>query len=86
VARVLGTRHVAQAAITAWAGGPEMVAVGAVIDLCHAASMFAFAATVPSLRRAELADALVATTLAAAGPATALCGASGSGHAVRSGV
>ena len=71
VARVLGIRHLAQAAIAAWAPGPEMVAVGSVVDLCHAASMLAFAAASRPLRRAELADALVAATLAVAEPVTA---------------
>jgi hypothetical protein len=69
VARVLGVRHLAQAAVTAVNAGPEVVALGVVVDLLHAASMFAFAAAVPSLRRAELADALAATTLAVAEPA-----------------
>jgi hypothetical protein len=69
VARVLGVRHLAQAAITALNPGPEVVALGVVIDLLHAASMFAFAAVVPDLRDAELADALAATALAVAEPA-----------------
>jgi hypothetical protein len=68
VARVLGVRHLAQAAITALNPGPEVVALGVVVDLLHAASMFAFAAVVPDLRRAELADALAATALAVAEP------------------
>jgi hypothetical protein len=68
VARVLGVRHLAQAAITALNPGPEIVALGVVVDLLHAASMFAFAAVVPDLRRAEFADALAATTLAVAEP------------------
>jgi hypothetical protein len=70
VTRVLGIRHLAQAAVTAWAPGPEVVTAGAAIDLCHAASMLALAAAGRPLRRAELADALAATTLAVAGPAT----------------
>ncbi len=69
VARVLGVRHLAQAAITALNPGPEVVALGVVVDLLHAASMFAFAAIVPDLRDAELADALAATALAVAEPA-----------------
>jgi hypothetical protein len=69
VARVLGLRHLAQAAVTAWAPGREVIAVGAAIDLCHAVSMLAFAAASTPLRRAELADGLAATTLAVAGPA-----------------
>jgi hypothetical protein len=68
VARILGVRHLAQAAITALNPGPEIVALGVVVDLLHAASMFAFAAAVPDLRRAELADALAATALAVAEP------------------
>jgi hypothetical protein len=74
VARILGVRHLAQAAITALNPGPEVVALGAVVDLLHAASMFAFAAAVPDLRGAELADALAATVLAAAEPAMSSLG------------
>jgi hypothetical protein len=69
VARVLGVRHLAQAAVTAVNAGPEVVTLGVVVDLLHAASMFALAALVPDLRRAELADALAATALAVAEPA-----------------
>jgi hypothetical protein len=69
VARVLGVRQLAQAAVTALNPGPEVVALGVVVDLLHAASMFAFAAVVPDLRGAELADALAATALAVAEPA-----------------
>jgi hypothetical protein len=68
IARVLGVRHLAQAAITALNPGPEVVALGVIVDLLHAASMFAFAAVVPDLRQAELADALAATALAVAEP------------------
>jgi hypothetical protein len=69
VARVLGIRHLAQAAVMAWAPGPEMVTAGSAIDLAHAASMLALAVASRPLRRAELADALAAATLAVAGPA-----------------
>jgi hypothetical protein len=48
-----------------------MVAAGSVVDLCHAASMVALAAANQSLRRAEVADALVAAALAVAEPASA---------------
>jgi hypothetical protein len=64
VAQVLGVRHLAQAAATIAVPGPEMAAVGAAIDVLHATSMLGFAAAVPPLRRAELADAAVAATLA----------------------
>jgi hypothetical protein len=74
VARVLGVRHLAQAAISTLNPGPEVVALGVVVDLLHAASMFAFAAGVPDLRRAELADALAATALAIAEPALSSLG------------
>jgi hypothetical protein len=52
------------------APGPEVIAAGAVIDLCHAASMLAFAAADQPLRRAELTDALIAAALAIAEPVT----------------
>jgi hypothetical protein len=74
VARILGVRHLAQAAITAFNPGPEVVALGVIVDLLHAASMFAFAAAVPDLRRAELADALAATALAVAEPSLSSLG------------
>ena len=74
VARVLGVRHLAQAAVTVLNPGPEVVALGVVVDLLHAASMFAFAAVVPDLRDAELADALAATALAVAEPAMSSLG------------
>jgi hypothetical protein len=71
VARILGVRHLAQAVVTARSPGPVVVAVGVLVDLLHAASMFALAAADQSLRRAELADALAATALALAEPAMA---------------
>jgi hypothetical protein len=74
VARVLGVRHLIQAAVTVLNPGPEVVAIGVVVDLLHAASMFAFAAAVPDLRDAELADALAATALAVAEPAMSSIG------------
>jgi hypothetical protein len=44
-----------------------VLAAGAGIDGCHAASMLALAAADPSLRRAGLADAVAATAFTAAG-------------------
>jgi hypothetical protein len=64
VARVVGLRHLIQAAITIWAPAPEVVAVGVLVDLTHAASMLGFAAVNRPLARAELTDALAATVLA----------------------
>jgi hypothetical protein len=57
-----------------------VVALGVVVDLLHAASMFAFAAVVPDLRDAELADALAATALAVAEPAISSVGRPKTGH------
>jgi len=68
VARVLGARQLAQAAVTVCAPASEVVAVGAVVDLLHAASMFALAAVDQTPRRAEFADGLAATALAVAEP------------------
>jgi hypothetical protein len=74
VARILGVRQLAQAAITALNPRPEVVGLGVVVDLLHAASMFAFAAVIPDLRAAEFADALAATSLAVAEPAMSSLG------------
>ena len=74
IARILGVRHLTQAAITALNPGPEVVALGVIVDLLHATSMFAFAAAVPDLRDAELVDALAATALAVAEPAISSLG------------
>jgi hypothetical protein len=52
-------------------GAALLCAPGAVIDFLHAASELAFAARYKSLRRAELADALVAAALAVAEPTLA---------------
>jgi hypothetical protein len=60
-----------------WAPGLEVAAAGTVIDMCHAASMFALAAADQRLRRAAIADALAATTLAAAAPAAAVLAGEG---------
>ena len=59
VARVLGTRHLIQAAATAVAPRPEVFAIGGGVDAVHTASMLLAA------RRAALADALMEAALAA---------------------
>ena len=58
--RVLGARHLAQAAFAA-----EASRVGAAIDGMHAVSMAGLAACVPGARRAAGASAVVSTALAA---------------------
>jgi hypothetical protein len=65
VTRLLGARHLAQAAISAGADD-QLLMLGAVADGLHAASMLILAAVDRRLRRAELADAAVAGLLAAA--------------------
>jgi hypothetical protein len=67
VTRLLGARHLVQAALTAGMPNAVMLAVGAQIDLVHSASMLALAAADPPLRRAGLADGITAATFAAVG-------------------
>jgi hypothetical protein len=93
VARVLGARHITQAALSAAAvtapavsaaGSRSALAAGAVVDSLHAASMVGLAAR-PSTRngspiwRAELADAVVAGLLAVLGAVAVWSGAAKSG-------
>ena len=70
VARVLGIRHLVQAALTATAPTPAVFAAGGQVDAVHAASMLV-AGVWPAERRAALADALVETALSAGGRAAA---------------
>jgi hypothetical protein len=67
VARVLGTRHLIQAALTAAAPGPAVLAIGGQVDAVHTASMLLLAAVSPAGRRAALTDALTEASFAAAG-------------------
>jgi hypothetical protein len=71
VTRLLGARHLLQAALTPGPAPGARLAIGAAVDLTHAASMAALAAADPKLRRAILADALIETTLGTAGLAAA---------------
>ena len=66
-ARVLGMRHLLQAAITG--GDPSLrgLGLGAAVDAAHAASMAGLAVADRRWRRAALIDALAATTFAVAG-------------------
>jgi hypothetical protein len=66
-AQLLGARHLVQAAVTALAPAPGVLAVGAGVDSLHAASMLALAAVSPGTRRAALTDALAEALFAAAG-------------------
>ena len=66
VARVLGVRHLVQAAVSGRAGRGGLAA-GAAVDSVHAASMLVMAVMLPRLRRAELADGSIAALLAGLG-------------------
>ena len=67
VARVLGTRHLIQAALTAATPEPAVLAAGGQVDSVHAASMLLLAAVSRGGRRAALADALTEAGFAGAG-------------------
>lgn len=69
VTRVLGARHLSQAVLTATAPNATVLAVGAAVDLAHAASMLALATGDRPLRHAEMADGLTAAVFAAVGAA-----------------
>lgn len=59
VARVLGARHVAQAAVEARTGA-RWIRAGQLVDASHAASGFALAAADSRWRRVAVTDALIA--------------------------
>jgi hypothetical protein len=71
VVRVLGSRHLVQAAVTVRAPSALVLRAGVQVDLAHAASMLALGAVGRPLRRAQLADGLVAGIFAALGAAGA---------------
>jgi hypothetical protein len=64
VARVLGARHVAQAAVCGLVPTRGLIQAGAAADSLHAASMLGLAGAEPGLRRALLADTAIEATLA----------------------
>ncbi|MDQ6806636.1 MAG: hypothetical protein M3065_17100 [Actinomycetota bacterium] len=70
-ARVLGARHLTQAAITSRDATLGWVVAGAVADAIHAATMAALAALRPDRRKLALTNVATATALAAAGVAEA---------------
>jgi hypothetical protein len=67
VARLLGTRHLVQAAVTAFVPVRGVFALGAAVDAVHAGSMLLLAAADPAARDAALTDALAEAAFAAAG-------------------
>jgi hypothetical protein len=66
-ARVLGARHLAQAAVAARHGSRAAAIGGVAVDAVHAATAFALAAADARHRRVALANAATASLLAAAG-------------------
>jgi hypothetical protein len=73
VARVLGARHLLQAAVTTGTGpSAESLGFGAAIDIVHAVSMAGLAIADRRVRRATLTDALIEIAFAAAGLSSAL--------------
>jgi hypothetical protein len=69
--RVLGARHLAQAAVTAARPGPASLRAGSVVDILHAASCAGLAVADPRWRRPAVLGGLSATALAATGLAAA---------------
>jgi hypothetical protein len=75
VARVLGARHLLQAALTTGAASSAgSLGVGAAVDLAHAASMATLGLADRQVRRLTLSDALIESTFAAAGVSAARAG------------
>src|SRR5262249_16849979 len=65
VTRVLGVRHLVQAALTAGAPpGPARLGLGGAVDLTHATSMVGLALVDRTVRRATLVDAAIEALLA----------------------
>lgn len=67
VLRVLGARHLAQAALTAAAPAPAVLAAGAVVDVLHATTCLGAAVMSIRWRRAARLGCLSAAGLAATG-------------------
>jgi hypothetical protein len=68
-ARVLGGRHLLQAALAGSDPGPVRRYSGALVDLLHAASMFALARADSARRRPALIDGSVAAAFGVLGAA-----------------
>jgi hypothetical protein len=67
VVRVLGIRHLLQAAVSAVAPVASVAALGAVVDTVHTGTCAALAVVSPRWRRAALIDAAVESGFAASG-------------------
>jgi hypothetical protein len=71
VARVLGARHLTQALLTRNTRDPIVLALGAEVDLVHAATAFGLAVFDPRRHREGLVDAAAATLFSTVGAALA---------------
>lgn len=67
VARILGLRHLTQAALSGVGPSPQVLAMGVWVDTAHSAIAVALAAVKRTRARAALTDAAVAGLWAAAG-------------------
>lgn len=65
--RVLGVRHLVQAAVSAVAPNAPVAGAGAVVDALHTATCAGLAALSPRWRRVALLDAAIEAGFAAAG-------------------
>ena len=65
-ARVLGARHLVQAAVTTAAPAPLVADYGAIVDAMHATQQLALAIGSPRWRAAALVDAAIAVALGTA--------------------
>jgi hypothetical protein len=72
LARLLGVRHLAEAALLYRRADRRLLLAGAAVDCAHGATMLALAAISPSRRRLAVAGAASAGLFAAAGVLAAL--------------
>jgi hypothetical protein len=63
-ARILGARHLTEAAILSRHRSARWLAAGGAVDAAHAATMIGIAAWLPARRRSALANSAIAATLA----------------------
>jgi hypothetical protein len=71
-ARLLGARHLLEAAIIGRRNRPAWILAGSAVDATHAATMIGLAVARPNRRPLALANAIAAGAIAVAGAAQAL--------------
>jgi hypothetical protein len=67
IGRILGARHLTQAVLSGVQPSPEVLAMGAWVDVVHALTAVGLSGADPARRRAGLLDATVAAAWSAAG-------------------